>query len=640
MGMEHLRATVVASLFTLSAAAAPTAFGAIPGRSAEPAPGFTAPASWADKNSDLIAKFEDPAERAAALEEIKGLANKTPSKVRTYLMKEVGSADPDARGAAIEAVISIGQPMTRAIKTVLAKGEYKDVAIADFVAARIGLKIDPTGERMLTEYLESMPLSSAVADEICAHAEPSSAVEMLVTKALDEASRPVCLGALRSLRQRQVAATPEGVLALVGEEQAKELGEIQTQVIVDAAVPVSVEEDSTRMEAWLASGEPHQVESALWSIGGVGQSFMDLAPLFAGHLSSPSPTTRHAAHWALRRLAVEAPNAAPEAVAPRADPEADPKAAGNESALSQEAEQQLRIYNALSEAKDGALPLADDALTPEELGAEAVAHWSLAPRWLSALGDTFADPKFATTTPAWSGMSLPSEIEELMPTLMTALADEDLAIAVPAGISLIEWNVNSTELIQWAAGVIGKETDVSALQPIWSLLVRESEEPWLKSRFGTTALAEALNNEATEGKTIKLLERMNTRSSAKALLDHFAGASATDPWDTEHYLALYSIMALSRGDREKFTPLLGERFLAGDYRVAPLLVLAGEGVHPALERALKSTTLDKRMIAVAVLVKQGTRARGLLPNLQELKEDEAHAQAFLAGATKTIETGE
>jgi hypothetical protein len=636
MGMEPLRATVAVSLVTLSAAVSATAFSAAPWGLAEPAPSFATLALGTDKNADLIAKFDDPSERAAALEEIKGLANKTPSKVRTYLMKQVGSADPGVAGAAIEAVISIGQPMTRAIKTVLAKGEYKDVAIADFVAARIGLKIDPTGKRMLTEYLESMPLSGAVADEICVHAEPGSALEMLVTKALDEASRPVCLRALRTLRQGQVPATPEGVLALVGEEPAKELGEIQTQVIVDAAVPVSVEEDSARMEAWLTSGEPDQVESALWSIGGVGQSFMDLAPLFAGHLSSPSPTTRHAAHWALRRLAVEAPNAAPEEVAP----ESISDASGAESAPSQEAEQQLRSYEALSEAKDGVLPVANEALTPEELGAEAVAHWSLAPRWLSALGDTFADPKFATTTPAWSGMSLPSEVEELMPTLMTALADEDLAIAVPAGISLIEWNVTSTELIQWAAGVIGKETDVSALQPIWSLLVRESEEPWLKSRFGTTALAEALNNEATEGQTIKLLERMNTRSSAKALLDHFAGASATDPWDTEHYLALYSIMALSRGEREKFTPLLGERFLAGDYRVAPLLVLGGEATHPALERALKSKNLDKRMIAVAVLVEQGTRARSLLPKLQKLKEDEAHAQSFLTASIKTIETGE
>ena len=593
----------------------------------------------ADKNSDLIAKFENPAERAVALAEISALAKKTHKKVRTYLMKQVGNPDADMAHDAIEAVISIGQPMNRLIKGVLAKGEYKGVAISDSVAAHMALRIDPTGERVLSDYLEEAPLTAAVAAQIGKHAEPLAALQMLLGKVQEEESRALSLTTLRALRQRGAFAESEGVADMVL-EHAAELDETMTQVLVDAVVPVDFDKDSARMEAWLKSGDPVQAESALRSIGGAGRSFLDLAPLLAGHLASDSATLRQAAYWTLGRFATGDDAATSQGDAATAD-ESAPK-------LSKKAQENARLFNILSQAEDGVLgPPVNKAIAgrpqkPEEmeLRAEAVKRWQFAPSWIAEMGSGFRDDDFATDTPAWDRSSVPSQIEELMPTLMAALASEDRAISVPAGVSLIEWNVNSIDLLRWAVVAIGTETDFGVLRPIWSLLVRESDQSWMKRTFAVEAFAKALKNQPTEVQTIKLLMRMNTDVTRKVLVEHFAKSNSSRPWHIQHYLALHSLMALSPADRDKFVSVLGRRFVAGDYRVAPLLAMSGDTVHPTLEKAFLSKNLDRRMVAIAVLMEQGTRARVLLPKLRKLSEREPHARHFHRDAIKAIETGQ
>ena len=75
--MKLLRAAVVLSFVTCFAATASPSWGPVN----------------ADKSSDLIAELENPLERAAALEKVKGLGRKTPAKVRTYLLQQVGASD-------------------------------------------------------------------------------------------------------------------------------------------------------------------------------------------------------------------------------------------------------------------------------------------------------------------------------------------------------------------------------------------------------------------------------------------------------------------------------------------------------------------------------------------------------------------
>ncbi len=655
LGMESLRATVAVSLLTLPAAIPATALGAVAGPIAVPvalpvagpvagpiAGPIAAPSAWAvatDKGSDLIAKFDNPEERAAALEEIKTFANKTPSKARVHLMKQVGNPDPEIAQAATEAVIYVGRPMLKSIKKVLSTGEFKGVAISESVAARIALKIDPTGKRALAQHLEKQPLTQALADAIQGYADPAGALEMMLLKAQQEDGRAMSLATLRAFRERKAFASAAEVEAVILKE-AEGLDGTLTQVIVDASVDIDAAEETGRMVEWLASGEPMQVESALWSIGGVGRPLLDLAPSLADHITSDSPSTREAAHWALRRFAAGNDNDAPPALSSM---EVD----GEEVALSAEAQEEWRLFNVLKNAEEGVLQLPSASIDPRgpnapsvaELGEEAIQHWEFAPHWITKLGDSYADPEFATAVPAWDRETLPSQIEVLMPTLVTSLSSEDPAISVPAGLTLIEWNVKSIDLLKWAVGAVGTETDSAVLRPIWGLLTRESEQPWLKRTLATNALADALKNDATELQTIKLLEKMGTDTTRRVLVDHFANTSPTKPWQAEHYLALHSLMAFSRNDRPKFSNVLGRRFLASDYRAAPLLALAGVSAHPALEKALVSPVLDQRMIAVAVLLEQGNRARALMPKLKKLSEEKAYARTFRDGAMQIIEKG-
>lgn len=595
--MKLLRAAVVLSFVTCFAATASPSLGPVN----------------ADKSSDLIAELENPLERAAALEKVKGLGRKTPAKVRTYLLQQVGASDKRTAMEAMEAVVAVGKPMTKPLKTVLETGEYKGSLVPAFLAARAALRITPTGERVIVPFLEAHPLTADVAAEIGEHAEPAAALQILVSKGAEEASRPIVLEELRRLRDRNAFEKVEGATDVV-KLASKGFDAPTPQLLLDAAIRVDPEGDLERMRTWVTSGDPVLSESAILSMGGVGEPFMELAPLLAPHVVSDSPSVRRAAHWTLRRWAApDAPESSMEAGAP---------AQRGAKELSEQEREELRLFEDLRGADSSSVI--------------AVEHWRFAPRWLNALRSTLSDPTFATESSGWQQEYLPDAIEELKPTLVTALSSEDPTLSTPAGLTLIKWNVRSREVLLWAASAVGSAAEIDSESPVWSLLLRESDSRWVKQKASAESFTLALKKEATEVPTLKLLLGMDNSMSRMILVKHFSSSNAGRPWQAAHYRTAHQLMVLYPENRPKLLSGLGQRFLSGDSLVAPLLVLGGESAHPILARALESSNLNLRMVALATIMEQDAKARSMLSEVQQMRETEPAAVEFRKETLKGI----
>ncbi len=611
----------------------------MPLASSPPIPCLGQPAPL-DKNDVLIAKFGNPTQRQEALAQIESMGKKTPGKVRTYLMKQVGASDRALADDAMKAVIAVGKPMTKAVRTALDTGEFKGIPIAEQRAARIALRLDPSGKRFVKPHLESHALTPTLAMELRLHADPLAAFDILVGEAQKDASRSAALGGLRGLKRRAEFADA----ATVGEmlkKRTEGLDEGSLQILSDALIGIE-EDDRERMEAWLGSGDPIRAESAMWSVGQMGRPFLDMASLLPDHLSSSDPAVRRAAFWALRHFA-----AGTDALAPDAEEETVDEAVDKAGPSKKKLEQQ-KLYRVLREFDDGVLrrPAPSDPAEKSKsakdrgLGENALPYWQFAPRWITELGDDFTDPTFASESPAWDRDYLPGSIEDLVPTLQGALKSDDQGLATEAGLSLIEWNVISKELLEWSVATLASESNFGVLRPIWSLLVRESGHPWLDDADAVAGFQAALKNEATRAQTVKLLGRMKTDATRELLVAHFAGSATRAKWHTQHYLAIYSLMVTNRSDRPRLERILSRRFLAGDYRVAPMLVLGGEQSHDALTKALLSSVRDRQMVAIAILVEQGPAARTMCPKIRKVKALDPYTREFRDDSYEAIATGQ
>lgn len=583
-------------------------------------------AGW-DKNDALIARFADSSQRAGALKEIKALGKKAKGKLRIYLMQQVGSENSDLAEAAIEAVLAVGKPMTKSLKTALDTGEYKGAAIPRRRATRVALMVDPAGKRTLLPHLESHALSPVIASAILAFADPTTAFRIFAQEAAKDESRSIALVGLRALRGHEDFQDTAEANALM-QDATKGLEDPIKQILMDAFTIADVGRDRERMEAWIQSGDLVRCESALWSIGGVGQAFMGLAPLVEQHLMAEHLAVRHAAHWALRRFTSTEPGHSDIL---------DSVATGAPTVVSksEKVRRHQDLYRSLCQAEMGVLRPAtdgDDAATepqgPLVLGESSAGHWSFAPNWISTLGDTFTDKHFGAATPGWNRSSLPSAIVDIVPSLEAALLGDDRDAATQAGLTLIEWNAVTKQLLEWAVKALATEENHQTLRPIWSLLVRECEHPWLRQKPALEGLRTALQDGPARMQSVRLLSTMDTRATQKLLMAYFEGASPQDPWHPEQYLSLYSLMVNHRDARPRFAGVLSERLVAGDFRVAPLLVLGGSTSHAALTTALSSPLVDVRMVAVAVLVEQGRTARPMVSIIEGLTESEPHALKF------------
>ncbi len=648
------------TLFLLSLPAV-DAFAA-PTRNA-PSPASSLVLSTSDKKADaLVKQLRDgsPEDKVAALKTIASLGRKAPSEVRSLLVQEL--AGPTAQGVsmAIDAIEAIGKPMTKTLKTTLEEGACEGVPVPLRRVARATLRLDPSGKRFLAKYLESHPLTPGVATEIREYAEPKAGLRLLASQLGVESNRSAAMLAIRGMRHRKELADREAVSRILDSAIKGSAEEIDGSIALmaeDALLGIDAVKDRARMSDWLGSSDPVLQESALWSVGLTGRPLVDLAPVVGRHLTSSDPKVAGVAHWVIGSLKEDGGTChVPNLFSLSNRTIGIAGGAG----MRPNAVHTMRLVGVISQVEDGVLRRPPVSATSSgrrlraklgrgktpaerELREHAVEIWSFAPGWI----DDYRGSRGSAPAPGDVEQPEPIEmspaIEALMPTLVASLGSPDKSVSLAAGMALLEWNAVSDEVLAWCLDASSRPSEELALSLVQDFLMRHASHPFLGSEESVQKLVAWFASlraagSAWDASTVFTILCRTPGVHSKAAIDrHFRGMDPARAWgSSREYYDAWDALNQGHADIESLVAVTGARFVAGDYRMAPFLVRAGDLAHPALEKVLASGTLDQQMTAVAILQKQGANGSALLPKLQSLQVSKDYAQAFLSAAVKEL----
>jgi len=566
-----------------------------------------APLSVAQDITELIAQLEgdDPAQRLAAAERVKGLG-KRGAKAVPALMRALNSGDGPLVDASVEALVAVGPKARAALLEALETGSFAGEAMPPGPVAGALLQLGKRARVAVEAYIEAAERGPALFQTL--EELGLAGLPFLVEAAAEGGdTAPDAVRSIRRLAAREVRTD---------EPLGKALRRVEDEDLV-GAITISWTQSPGRSDLdalgrWITSDRPELAETGLWAAGLMGSGAVSLAGPALGRAFDADPHIRRAALWAVGSMVHGAPGT-PVDVVPASFPGASARA--------------RRL--AESAAEDDALLIWREAGKSlgfrGRVGDRARKLWAIAPTWTFSV-----EPYPGAPDPAAAPAPVGAAVSRLVSSASSWAASEETEVdAVLASRILSQAGVTSEEaLALWAGWLEAESADLRREALVGMRSVGRGAIEF------EALVIQQLGDPATRVVAAQVLAAIATPTAWTAAVEAVAAIDGKPPFDMLAAIGRFDLSALRPG-LDRFRELYRE----GHYIMAALMIRFGDEVLEDFTAELGAGLADRRMVAAESLGHMGAAGRPALPKLRAMKERSPIAQKLLVDAISRIEAG-